>query len=390
MMTEFKLSTVPTYQEFSNRISVLDISDKTGSYKVRSHLDEFIAKNSRGDTRPQRLEHYKQTLYRILVTDRDKTLSAWYEKHGALPRPMEYYLSIPSTNILTDGVFNGRTNSAYGKLAKHLNFDVIYNTKKLNPNDSEYTFGLMRAMFNDFKIRNSMACPAFFDQICGYDGDSTKFWQAFMMGANRPSVFNPQTYKSILDEVFTGDTLLAPVMGWNSYQTAFYSSNFKHFIATDVIPSVVDNGNWLHTQQKTDKTVDLYCCPSEQWDLSKYHNTVDAILFSPPYYDLEIYDSPDQSFTNYPDYSTWLDLYWKATVAKCVEAMKPGAKFGFVISNYVKNGEMNTISEDMRDVVATMLTLDKQYRVQWSSMGGSRQSHKTRNGNYEDLWVFVK
>lgn len=379
-----------TFEEFSAKVSVLDISDKSGQFKVRSTLDDFIAKNSRGDSRPARLQQYKQCLYRILVTDKVATLKYWYDKNGELPQPLSYYLNIPTVSILDGDVFNGKVNSKYGRIAKHLNFDVIFNTKKLSHTDSQYTFGLMTAMFNDFKIRNSMAGPAFFDQICQYDGNPSKFWTAFMLGANRPSVFNPQTYKGILDELFEGDTLLAPVMGWNSYQVAFYSSKFKHFIATDVIPTVVSNGEWLHTQQTTDKTVDLYCCPSERLDLGKYRNTVDAVLFSPPYYDLEIYDSDDQSFTNYPNYDEWLVEYWEATVINCVQSMKKGAKFGFVISNYVVDGTMNTISQDMMKVVAKHLTFTKRYRVKWSSMGGSRQSHKTRNGNYEDLWMFTK
>ena len=55
-----------------------------------------------------------------------------------------------------------------------------------------------------------------------------------------------------------------------------------------------------------------------------------------------------------------------------------------------KQKQMTTISEDMRDVVKRHLTLDKQYRVQWSAIAGTRQAKKTRGGNFEDLWVFVK
>ena len=385
----FEQQPIP-YTEFNKSIKVLDISDKTGAYAVRSDLDTFVSKNSRGDSRPDRLEQYKQCLYQILIVDRTKTLTTWYNKHGMLPKSIDFYLNIPQKAIVNDKIINGKTNSKYGKIARHLNFDTIYNTKKLSHNDTEYTIGLMLAMFNDYKLRNSMACPAFFDQICNYDGDSSKFWNAFMLGANKPSVFNPQTYKSILDELFEGETLLAPVMGWNSYQTAFYSSKFKHFIATDVIPSVVNNGKHLHSLQHTDKTIDLYCIPSEQWDLSKYNEQVDAILFSPPYFDLEIYDSENQSLTNYPNYEEWLKCYWEQTIKNCVSSMKPGAKFGFIISNYVKDKKMNSISQDMRDVVSKYLKLIDHYKIQWSNRSGSRESYKTRNGNFEDLWMFIK
>ena len=30
------------------------------------------------------------------------------------------------------------------------------------------------------------------------------------------------------------------------------------------------------------------------------------------------------------------------------------------------------------------------YRIEWSAMGGSRQAKKNLEGNFEDLWYFVK
>ena len=135
-----------------------------------------------------------------------------------------------------------------GKICKNINFLDFYNTKKLYTTDSEYTFGLIQAMFVDFKLRNSLVGPAFFDHICQYENDSSQFWLDFMIGANRASIFNPATYKNILDNLFTGETLFAPVMGWNAYQVAFYSSKFKNFVATDVIPDVVTNGKLLHKE----------------------------------------------------------------------------------------------------------------------------------------------
>jgi hypothetical protein len=145
-----------------------------------------------------------------------------------------------------------------------------------------------------------------------------------------------------------------------------------------------------------EKTVDLYLCPSEQLDtrhdfIKKYKGKVDAVLLSPPYFDLEIYPSEDQSFASFPNYDAWLKGYWEETVKLCVRVMKPGAKFGFVISNYRnKAKEEVQISQDMRDVVLKHLTLDNQYRVQWSAIAGSRQAKKTVGGNFEDLWVFKK
>jgi hypothetical protein len=245
-----------------------------------------------------------------------------------------------------------------------------------------------------------------FDHICKIEDDYGQFWTDFMMGCNRASIFNPATYKGIMENVFRGETIFAPVMGWNAYQLGFYSTNWKNFIATDVIPEVAENGIKLHEAYEEyakkslfelpEKNVDLFLCPSEQLANDyqfniEYRNQVDAVLFSPPYYDLEIYDSDDQSFANYPNYEDWLKNYWEETVKLCCEVLKPGAKFGFVISNYRnKAKEEVTISQDMRDVVAKHLPQTEQYRVQWSAISGSRQAKKTRDGNFEDLWVFEK
>jgi hypothetical protein len=380
--------------------------DRSGAFVVRSDLDTFVNRVSKKDDRKQRLNLYKQNLYKILVTDAQTTLLNWFNRYGKLKEDVSYYFELPDADILKDDTFAGRTNSKYGKICKNINFVNFYNTKKLWTTDSEYTFGLMRVMFEDFKLRNSLVGPAFFDHICKYDGDSSQFWLDFMIGANRASIFNPCTYKEILKEVFTGETLFAPVMGWNSYQLAFYASNFNKFIATDVIPDVVDNGKLLHDEYKkftddsiwisSEKEIDLYLCPSEKLEMrhdfvNKYRDSIDAVLFSPPYFDLELYPSEGQSTDSFPDYQSWLNGYWEETVKLCAKVMKPGAKFGFVISNYVnKNKVKMTISEDMRDVAAKHLDFTKHYKVQWSAIAGTRQAKKTRNGNYEDLWVFTK
>lgn len=396
----------PTYIEFCEQIQILNISDTTGTFAAKQDLDSFIERVAKKDNRKERLELYKQKLYRILVVDAKQTLIEWYKRTSALKESIEFYFDIPNTNILEGDIFAGRTNSKYGRICKNINFTDFYNTKKHYALDSQYTFGLIKVMFEDFKLRNSLVGPAFFDHICKYDGDSGQFWMDFMIGANRASIFNPATYKGILDTVFTGDTLFAPVMGWNAYQLGFYSSNFKKFIATDVMPNVVNNGQLLHTAynkykdtslfEVAAKEVDLYLCPSEQLDIrhsfiSKYINQVDAVLLSPPYFDLEIYPSADQSIDNFSDYNSWLIGYWEATIKISKAVMKPGARLGFVISNYRnKDKQEVNISQDMRDVVSKHLKFVKHYRVQWSAISGSRQAKKTRDGNFEDLWVFEK
>lgn len=404
-LTQFSLNKTISFDDFAKQLAVLNGSDISGQFVIRDYLDGFLAKWAKKDNRLQRLDLYKQKLYQMIVLEPEVALGQWFDRIAALSEPIDFYFDIPKESVLIGDTFAGRTNSKYGRICKNINFDGFFNTRKLYANDFEYTMGLMRAMFVDFKLRNSLAAPAFFDHICKIENsDYSQFWTDFMVGCNRASIFNPVTYRSILDDLFEGDTLFAPVMGWNAYQLGFYNSKFTNFIATDVIPDVVNNGNLLHKeylnyQDQTiydlpTKTVDLYLCPSEQLDkkhnfIAKYQNKIDAVLLSPPYFDLEIYPGTDQSLTNFPDYNHWLTGYWEETVKICAAVMKPGARFGFVISNYVNKQKQQTlISQDMSDIVARHMNLIKKYRVQWSAISGSRQAKKTRDGNFEDLWLF--
>lgn len=402
----FNLQKNVSFNDFSAKLSVLNGSDTSGNFVVRSDLDTFVTRVAKKDNRNARLHDYKLKLYKMIVQEPEVALEAWYNRTVAITESMDFYFQIPEAKILDGNTFAGRTHAKYGRLCKNINFENFYNTKKLYSNDFEYVVGLMKAMFEDFKLRNSLVGPAFFDHICKIDNDYGQFWTDFMMGCNRASIFNPVTYRGIMEELFEGDTIFAPCMGWNAYQLGFYNSNWKKFIATDVIPEVVDNGNKLHAEWQKyrdaslfeidNKEIDLYLCPSEELNKrhnfsEKYKEQVDAVLFSPPYYDLEIYPGEEQSFTNYPNYEDWLLNYWEATVMTAKQVLKPGGRFAFVISNYRnKAKEEVTISQDMRDIAEAHFGAPTHYKVQWSAISGSRQAKKTRDGNFEDLWLFQK
>ena len=236
-----------SYEEFTDRLSILNISDKSGNFEIKSDIKTFLNRvvKKPSDDRIIRLEQYQQNLYKMLVSDAHESLKIWYDLYVGLKMSDEEYLKLPSGNCLNEKTFIGSTNSKYGKFSKNINFCDFYNTKKLYSNDSEYVFGLIKVMYERFHIRNSLVGPAFFDHICNMTSYK-QIWTDFMIGANKASIFNPYTYKSILDTLFEGDVLFAPVMGWNSYQQAFYNSNFKHFISTDVIPNVVENSHRIH------------------------------------------------------------------------------------------------------------------------------------------------
>ena len=143
----------------------------------------------------------------MLVTEPEVALAEWFNRTAAITENLDYYFQIPNAKILEGNTFAGRTNSKYGRICKNINFEKFFNTKKLYSNDFEYTLGLMKAMFEDFKLRNSLVGPAFFDHICKIDGDYGQFWTDFMMGCNRAVIFIQAHYKAFLEDLF-------PVKNW--------------------------------------------------------------------------------------------------------------------------------------------------------------------------------
>jgi len=385
-----------SYEQFCSELAILDIGDKTGTFQVKQHLKPFLLRVCRNpnDLRLDLYEDYTKKLYEILVTNAVESFDYFIDKYISLNKPLEKYLYLPKKSSLEGKVFNGQKNAWLGRFSKNLNHQEFFSTKKYSDKDSEYTYGLLRVMYEKFHIRNSMACPAFFDSILKAQNYGA-FWKAFMLGCNKPSIFNPHTYYSILSECFSGEVLFAPVMGWNSYQIGFQNSSFKHMITTDVIPSVVDNSRLvtrLYDQNPfiEAKQVDAFLSPSEKLGIGfihEYQNMVDAVLFSPPYYNLEVYESGEQSYKNYPSYSEWLDCYWRVTLQTCAEVMKRKAKIGFVISNYRGN---DSFCADMTEIANSIFVQKDVYSVKWAAQRGSRAPKKQAQGNLENLYIYSK
>ena len=382
-----------SYKQFCDEIAVLDLHDKSGSFKVRQKLKPYFKKLN--DQRLEQFDKFCTLMYKFLVTDAETSFDVWYDKYVKLRRPIADYLYLPRDSSFEKNVFNGSKYNWASRLPKYLNYTEFYNTKKYSHQDSQYVTGLMKALFEKFHLRNSMVCPAFFDKTIR-SNSVEEMWEIFMFGANTASIFNPHTYYSILTHHFSGEMLFAPVMGWNAYHIGFHNSSFKHLLTTDVIPSVVNNTKKLNelyernTLIPHEKTVDAHCCPSESLFENlpaHYRASFDGVLFSPPYYNLEVYDSDQQSFSNYSDYSDWLESYWYETLRLCYYLMKPKAKLGFVISNYHGN---DTFCDDMSDVASKIFQEEEISYIEWSSIKRSREAKKTRDGNYEKLYLFSK
>ena len=174
----------------------------------------------------------------------------------------------------------------------------------------------------------------------------------------RASIMNPYLVFSLNQSVLHGTRIFTPTMGWSSYLYGFLECpDVIEYVGTDVIPSVCEKSRLFAKQFYPNKDVTIYESPSENLlhnpeFMAKYENHFDTVFFSPPYWQLEMYSSPNQSTTAYPTYEEWLKKYWTATIQLCHKVMRENGKLCYILSGY--NG-INLL-EDMNAITAQYFT----------------------------------
>ena len=174
----------------------------------------------------------------------------------------------------------------------------------------------------------------------------------------RASIMNPYLVFSLNQSVLKGRRIFTPTMGWSSYLYGFLECpDVIEYVGTDVIPSVCEKSRLFAKQFYPNKDVTIYESPSENLlhnaeFIAKYENHFDTVFFSPPYWQLEMYSSPNQSTTAYPTYEEWLKKYWTATIQLCHKVMRENGKLCYILSGY--NG-INLL-EDMNAITAQYFT----------------------------------
>lgn len=178
----------------------------------------------------------------------------------------------------------------------------------------------------------------------------------------RASIMNPFLVYSLNQSVLKGTRIFTPTLGWTSYCYGFLECpGVVEYVGTDVIASVCNKTQTFAKKQYPDKTVEIYCHPSEDLAKSekfkrKYKDHFDIVFFSPPYYRLELYPGEDQSTDRYKTYEEWLTNYWEATIKLCQYVLIPGGKLCYILSGYGSQ----SVNEEY-DLLGDMNKITKKY-----------------------------
>jgi hypothetical protein len=178
----------------------------------------------------------------------------------------------------------------------------------------------------------------------------------------RASIMNPMIPYSLNHKVLKGSKIFTPTLGWGSYCYGFMECPYvSEYVGTDVIPQVCRKTAQFAKDYYPSKKCTIFCEPSENLMKdagfsNKYKNYFDAVFFSPPYYELELYPGKNQSTTQYKTYEEWLEKYWVKTIQLCHHVLKSGGKMCYILSGYGSHNtkgaydllkDMNTISQNI-------------------------------------------
>ena len=211
----------------------------------------------------------------------------------------------------------------------------------------------------------------------------------------RASIMNPMIPYSLNHKVLKGSKIFTPTLGWGSYCYGFMECPYvSEYVGTDVIPQVCRKTDQFAKYFYPAKKCTIFCEPSENLMQTpgfsnKYRNYFDAVFFSPPYFQLELYPGKNQSTTQYKTYEEWLDKYWLKTIQLCYYVLKPGGKMSYILSGY---GSHNT--KGAYDLLADMNAISKKIfngaSIRVLPMYNKNVNVTSHRETAEKIMIFVK
>jgi hypothetical protein len=382
------LNDIGAYSHNLSEDSLLDFArDTIIQYRTPISILDFIKTSDRSDKRMKNTKEWIEFFHEVLVVNRIEVLTRFYNSYLYTPE-MDNLFSVP---VITESIeelekslidesektiFIQRKDklkrvlrNIYAK--EMLNGTTITNSIKGKPN-----FWISLQNLFAGKIDDRLFAPS---SISLYLRDKTLQTPIYLLQQyqSKASILNPAVLYLLLNtKLNTGGKnkkVFTPEMSWSSYLLSFLgtSDSWSEYVGTDVMKNVIVKSNMMYSLFKDNnpdskKTVKLYNSPSESLlknkeFLAKYTNSIDAVLYCPPYFDMEIYpdNSGNQSIDKYPTYDKWLEGYLFPTLKLCSIVLKRGGKMAVMIGNYHKklSGEFYDLTSDFQKYMSSISSM---------------------------------
>lgn len=97
------------------------------------------------------------------------------------------------------------------------------------------------------------------------------------------------------------------------------------------------------------KEANIHNSPAEEFLPTLSNNSVDLVLTSPPYYDLELYTAGDQSVKQNMTWEVWVDDWLKPVILHCLRCLRSDGKSCWSVKNF-KTAKKYPLADVVRDI----------------------------------------
>ena len=389
---------IPEKIEYSEYKSKLKLLSKYGENYEDAKLFVEWAEQSEYWTN-ELIEDFCKRCYQVFVNAPEKFLENWYNMH--IKQTARQHISgiVPCE---TNGIIDGSKKSEYGRIVKNLFWEDVYSTYTTNSMGLPTTYEVLKKSVEYPFIYRMWKQPSSRKFVELSKNGNSRLFNILRGTSSKASIFNPNTAGYIINNILKSEKLLTPCLGWASYLIGSFSANVKHYVGIDVIPSVVDKCKMLcedycsNPFNSNNLKYNFYCCPSEQIDkrhnfIETYKEYFDSVFFSPPYFDLEVYEGGEQSIESFPNYQDWLKGYWEETVKMCHSVLEKDGIFSFVIvPQYQSKKETIFIGKDLSTIAKKYFTEIEIKQIQWRTQTSLSIEKQKESGNSENLYLFTK
>lgn len=389
---------IPEKIDYSEYKSKLKLLSKYGENYEDAKLFVEWAEQSEHWTN-ELIEDFCKRCYQVFVNAPEKFLENWYNMH--IKQTARQHISgiVPCES---NDIIDGSKKSEYGRIVKNLFWEDVYSTYTTNSMGLPTTYEVLKKSVEYPFIYRMWKQPSSRKFVELSKSGNSRLFNILRGTSSKASIFNPNTAGYIISKILKSEKLFTPCLGWASYLIGSFSANIKHYVGVDVIPHVVDKCKQLceeHTSNpfnSDDLKFDFYCCPSEQIDkrynfIETYKEYFDSVFFSPPYFDLEVYDGGEQSIESFPNYQDWLKGYWEETVKMCHGVLEKDGIFSFVIvPQYQSKKETIFIGKDLSMIAKKYFTEIGVKQIQWKTQTSLSIEKQKESGNSENLYLFKK
>jgi len=319
------------------------------------------------------------------IVNRNEYLHRFYEKSLKVVNPMTIVdKAMPISAMNNDAHVN------YKNLIRNMFYKEILQTTQSGMENNPSFLNVLADLYLHNIIDYKILTPSGM-----YYTKEGRLGSVFSSYYFRASIMNPMIPYSLNHKVLKGSKIFTPTLGWGSYCYGFMECPYvSEYVGTDVIPQVCRKTAQFANEYYPSKKCTIFCEPSENLMKipgfsNKYKNYFDAVFFSPPYYELELYPGKNQSTTQYKTYEEWLEKYWVKTIQLCHNVLKSGGKMCYILSGY---GSHNTkgaydLLKDMNAISQNIFTGDTMRKIPMYNKNVHVTSHRE---TAEKIMIFVK